>query len=313
MRPLQDIAFTVFYFFSGLRGWWSEAYDLDNAADPVERSWLLHTVLLPMCMLSPLWWRFMQNLRQSYDYQKRWPYLGNAAKYMVAAEVAMFGVFDPMRRQSLWWITCFVLATLYQVWWDIFMDWGLLTWSKGALLPQLRSARAYRYRWMYWLIFVINLVLRFGWTWSFLPARYLTTAGVLRKVVNQGELQDILWPAIACAEIVRRTLWGLLRLEYEAIKTCRREIHLHSAAPTLAHSSSSMDGQSDRDMELQPMAIAGSEGLAFSVSTIGPSFPIGLNNDTSILSKQQLLTELALWVVAFASPGMLAAAHRAIQ
>jgi hypothetical protein len=66
-------------------------------------------------MVSPLWWRFLQNLRQSYEAKQRWPYLGNALKYFVAAEVALFGVFDPSKKQTYLWLSCFVIATLYQV------------------------------------------------------------------------------------------------------------------------------------------------------------------------------------------------------
>ena len=36
VRPLQDLAFTVFYIFSGLRGWWTQAYGLDDAQLPLE-------------------------------------------------------------------------------------------------------------------------------------------------------------------------------------------------------------------------------------------------------------------------------------
>jgi hypothetical protein len=66
-------------------------------------------------MVSPLWWRFLQNLRQSYEAKQRWPYLGNALKYFVAAEVALFGVFDPSKKQTYLWLSSFVIATLYQV------------------------------------------------------------------------------------------------------------------------------------------------------------------------------------------------------
>lgn len=60
VRPLQDIAFTVFYLLSGLRGWWSTKYFdsqtfIDHADDSVpkmEKSWLLHTVVLPMWCVS---------------------------------------------------------------------------------------------------------------------------------------------------------------------------------------------------------------------------------------------------------------------
>jgi hypothetical protein len=51
VRPMQDLAFTVFYIFSGLQGWWTQSYDLDGADMPLETSWLLHTMVLPACMV----------------------------------------------------------------------------------------------------------------------------------------------------------------------------------------------------------------------------------------------------------------------
>ena len=56
VRPLQDLAFTVFYFLPmGLKAWWTsqQLYTMDAAAIPWERSWMLHTVVLPACTLSP--------------------------------------------------------------------------------------------------------------------------------------------------------------------------------------------------------------------------------------------------------------------
>lgn len=149
VRPMQDIAFTVFYILFGLRGWYSNSYFFPDAAQTerqfiteqeesvlggggsgsspsfvdaadanvpaMEQSWIVHTVVLPACMISPLWWRFLQNMRQVYDAQQRWPYLGNALKYFCAASVAMTGVYHPHLKSSPLWLSCFVLATLYQV------------------------------------------------------------------------------------------------------------------------------------------------------------------------------------------------------
>jgi hypothetical protein len=145
VRPMQDIAFTVCYILFGLRGWWSSSYyfpessqterqfispdesdmfaasastflEAADASVPVmERSWILHTAILPACMISPLWWRFLQNMRQTYDTKNRWPYLGNALKYFAAAQVAMIGVYHPHIQQSAIWLISFFLATLYQV------------------------------------------------------------------------------------------------------------------------------------------------------------------------------------------------------
>jgi hypothetical protein len=141
VRPMQDIAFTLFYMAFGLKGWWFHGYFSPAAVDPaalvqsgnatagynaflnaadasvpdMERSWLLHTAILPACIISPLWWRFLQNMRQTYDAKQRWPYLGNALKYFCAAQVAMVGVYQPHMQQNPLWILCFVGATLYQV------------------------------------------------------------------------------------------------------------------------------------------------------------------------------------------------------
>ena len=124
VRPLQDLLFTLFFVPLGLRAYWSYYNVDDNAtAVPIERNWFLHTLLLPACTLSPQWWRFCQNLRQTYDAKERWPYLGNAMKYMAAAQVATFGMFDPSVKHNPLWITSFALATLYQVLWDFCMDW----------------------------------------------------------------------------------------------------------------------------------------------------------------------------------------------
>ena len=54
VRPLQDLAFTILFVPLGLKAWWSsDMYTIDAAAIPLERSWLLHTVVLPACTLSP--------------------------------------------------------------------------------------------------------------------------------------------------------------------------------------------------------------------------------------------------------------------
>lgn len=279
VRPLQDIVFTLSYLLSGLQGYWSDEYhhDFVNAADRtaprMERSWLLHTVILPMCMISPLWWRFLQTLRQTFDYKRRWPFLGNSLKYFCAAQVAMIGVFFPESKQSIWWLVSFVLATLYQVWWDVYMDWNLLT-SEG----HLRAKRLFQSTWIYWTIALINFVLRFCWTLSFLPLRYLNPEGILRNSFSGG-------PIIASAEIVRRTLWGLLRFEWEVIQ------HGDSGDPLL-------DGD-DSSIEMAPMQIevVSSQKAA---------------SDMSSSDAVQILGELAIYAAAFGLIGFVAAAHRAI-
>ena len=73
-------------------------------------------------------------MKQVYESRQRWPYLGNAFKYFIAAQVAMIGVFHPQTSfNSFLWLGSFVIATLYQIWWDVFMDWGLLEETTTAV------------------------------------------------------------------------------------------------------------------------------------------------------------------------------------
>lgn len=208
-------------------------------------------------------------------------------EYFVAAEVAMFGIFNPQKQQSILWLSCFVMATLYQIWWDVFMDWELFEVNKASV--QLRKTRIYPYRWMYWSIFVINFVLRFCWTLSFLPPHYLNRAGVLSENFD-GDLTAVLNPTIASAEIIRRTLWGFLRVELEAIKVARKEPQLKGAWSDECH---------DSGTELKTMSLVGNVPLANALpSTLGWN------------AEFQLLGELSLYAAAFSILGLLAAAHR---
>jgi EXS family len=337
VRPMQDVAFTVFYLFSGLQGWWKQSYDLDAADLPLETNWLLHTFILPMCMISPLWWRFSQNLRQTYEYRKRWPYLGNALKYFIAAEVAVFGVYMQSPRESKIWLTAFVIATLYQIWWDVFMDWGLLVITKWKdiriglrgdglycvhlslpMAAELRKTRIYSVSWFYWGIFGLNFLLRFCWTLSFLPPHYLNRAGVLSETF-EGDISAVLNPTIASAEIVRRTLWGWIRVEWEAIKVARQEPHLKGAwRDEDAHDSTVADAEVTDDeltstnasnIDLQAMGL---EDLSSTEKPAMPSYSRGwwIPRKMYEMTEIQILGELCIYATVFTGLGLLAAAHR---
>ena len=301
VRPMRDIAFTFFYLFSGLQGWWKQAYDLDTAGLPLETNWFLHTVIFPACMFSPLWWRFLQNLRQTYEHKKRWPYLGNAFKYFIAAEVAIFGAFNPSRKQDFLWLFSFAAATMYQIWWDVFMDWELLVIENKTV--RLRRTRIYSVEWMYWTILVVNIILRFCWTLSFLPPHYLNRAGVLSDQF-EGDLSHILNPTIASAEIIRRTLWGFLRVELEAIKVGRTDPNLKGAWS---------DADDEQEMEMTGMSMEPVE-IARSVhweEQLQPSKTGWIYaSDMYSMSEFQILGELCLYATAFTALGLVAAAHR---
>jgi hypothetical protein len=213
----------------------------------------------------------------------------------------MFGLFDPSKKGKALWVLAFIGATLYQIWWDVFMDWELLERLPSRSF-RLRSLRLYKSRIMYWAIFGVNCILRFGWTLSFLPQWYLDSSGVLLNTFDGNYFARIIGPAIASAEIVRRMLWGFLRLELEAIKTCGNDPQLREA---LQRSSSEENG-----IELTDRGEVFNEIPPIFRTKTSP-MPIELRSDMSSLSDLQILGELCLWATAFAALGCVAAAHRA--
>ena len=284
-----------------------------------------------------LWWRYLQNLRQCYDAKQRWPYLGNALKYLLAAEVAIFGVFDPSVKKSPLWMTCFFVATMYQVWWDVFMDWGLLerdpsfgynyfhaTNSNGDGRSwlwwwpySLRSQRLYRRKWVYHVIFGINLCLRFVGMITLIPPVYLSrSTGLIVNTFNDTDFQLFVGSLVASAEIFRRTIWALLRLEWEVIRTSRSE----SSRKNKDNPMDNDDGVGNllEEEEMKPMAISSSEMVAGREH--GRAWPFTAKkivsvvslSDMSNLNDIQILSELCVWATIFSGIAIIAAAHREV-
>jgi len=335
VRPLQDLSYSFFYLLSGLDPNMVKSI-IDTRASS---EWILYTFVLPACTVSPLWWRFLQNLRQAYDYRKRWPYLGNAFKYFIAAEVALFGLFVPKNKNSFIWISCFVIATLYQIWWDTFMDWELFHVSSSTTTSSttksrilnfftLRKTRLYKYKILYYFIFGINVLLRFCWTLSFIPPHTLSRAGLLIPTFsNDADLlfKNIIHPALASAEIIRRTLWTLLRVELQAIKKIKESSNKASNITNNEDDDDNEASNKNDDVvydkfddlnDMMPMSIeTTTDDSSYSTATTRTMLqsiqPFSIfQTSFAVNTEVQVLTELALWATAFASLGIIAAAHR---
>ena len=126
VRPIVDIVFTLTYYVTAVYGFFSRECNLNEAGYVVSESSLLHGIILPLVAIFPLWMRFLQTLRQAYDSGKRWPYLGNAFKYLTAGLVVLYGMTHAAGERGTMWIISFTAATLYQIIWDSCIDWELL-------------------------------------------------------------------------------------------------------------------------------------------------------------------------------------------
>lgn len=193
-----------------------------------EQTFLFSNVLVPLAALYPLWIRLLQCLRRSAETGNNWPHHGNALKYTSAISVIAFGTFQPAVRKSTVWISYLVGATLFQLVWDVTMDWGLLTYKKPSgykashgswktMLAgiHLRSSRLLGPAWVYVAVLLFNTVFRFAWTLTVWPYSLGNDGSdpLLLQVVFRHT-----GPLLAAAEVVRRMVWGWLRVEFEHIE-----------------------------------------------------------------------------------------------
>ena len=310
---------------------------------------MIHTWLLPACIISPLWWRYIQTLRQVYQYRSRWPYLGNSGKYFCAAQIAILGtcgmkynaqfhlsmltlikntftianvgIMYPAWRSSPWGIFFFVLVTLYQVSWDIFMDWELLVWKKDGIA--LREQRIFQSPFTYYSILIVNVLLRFCWTMTFIPSRYLSPTSGLLMYTFSADFSTFRGPALASAEIIRRTLWTLLRVELEIIKVIQRpSAPIHGEDLERNTSEESLEGMIFKADTMTAMPIMQSvpsyrrNGGPFqSIRTnIQDMLPIFLSTPSmSTASEIQIVRELLLYATLFIGFGIVAIIHRGVM
>jgi len=207
VKVLIDIAYGLCFLGSGL---WSHA---DVKDDPTGRicldSPVLKNVFNPILSALPLWLRFLQCLRRYYDTGSRFPHMVNAGKYAVAHSVVLVGVFhkslatgSPDERAA--WILTLSASTIYSYIWDIKCDWNVGQMKHKGLREHLVVASP----WFYYMAIVLDLFFRFAWALTFVPA------GADIPWYNHS-----LTPMVATMEIIRRSVWSIIRVENEQLNT----------------------------------------------------------------------------------------------
>jgi hypothetical protein len=226
-------------------------------------------------------------------YQVRESHARLASKYRDAT--FFFGV--PRLIHQLQSILPFSLFLFEQIYWDLFLDWGLFVRDPRTGFWKLRSQRLYPSKSVYWVLAIVNTLLRFCWTLSFVPLHYLSAAGVLTNNFSSDTWTSIMAPTIASAEIIRRTLWGLLRVEWEAIKVRGEE-------------NNKCREEEVGSLEMTPMKTQGGIGVGGGAASFER---LGLHKFTaemSYMNNIQVLGELCLYTTTFAVLGLIIAAHR---
>jgi hypothetical protein len=225
VKCFLNLQFTVLYIASG--DVWRPARMHHSFEKPQWfTTWVYGHVLAPAVVFLPLWFRFVQCLVRFKNTGDRWPHQFNALKYGLMMTVTVFGALHPLYttlRDTLWfqlfWITLFVVSTLYSTYWDICQDWGL---GKAKFLF-LNDRQMYPQKWYYYASMAGDLLLRFVWIYTLVPpaAASEITAKLPGDAADTdlfSKLANWLAPIVMLLETVRRTLWGVFRLENEQLR-----------------------------------------------------------------------------------------------
>jgi hypothetical protein len=160
---------------------------------------------IPCWLISayPQFIRLTQNINRYYYTRICWPHIGNAIKYAIRFVNTSMGFFYERDKGTVrFYFRVFIgaISSLYNILWDIYIDWGLLRKNNKYYL--LREKITYP-RIVYYFAMIYDLLIRASWTWYFIPLR----SSLLEW---KSLLKDTL-------EVIRRGLWALIRIENENV------------------------------------------------------------------------------------------------
>ena len=233
VKPGIDIAYAFCFIGSGL--FLKTELGDDNGRICLD-SPVLEQIINPIVSALPLWLRLLQCLRRYHDTHERFPHMVNAGKYATAASVVIVGVFHqnlshgaPAERSI--WILSLAASTMYSYTWDVFVDWDLGKKHSHRLRPDLM----YKWRPFYYSAIVLDLVFRFIWSLTFVPASTENPLG--------SWYVHSLIPVISACEIIRRGVWALIRVENEHLNVITN--YKPPEAPPMGEEARSGDGIDD--------------------------------------------------------------------
>ncbi|TMW69451.1 hypothetical protein Poli38472_001607 [Pythium oligandrum] len=140
----------------------------------------------------------------------RFLHLLNTLKYCSSLLVISVGAYPQIMghvgvrlEKNTLFLFCAVFNSLYSFLWDVIMDWGLGQPNLPRRVMFLRHHLIYRPRWIYYGVIVVDFALRILWVTKWWDWQHF---GVDFKMLSM------------VAEVVRRVIWNVLRVEWQCIK-----------------------------------------------------------------------------------------------
>ncbi|KAK0651689.1 EXS family-domain-containing protein [Cercophora newfieldiana] len=162
-----------------------------------------HSRLMGFFGALPPIWRALQCIRRYHDTKNIFPHLVNCGKYsmsiMAAVFLSLYRIDGTQTNLSLFIMFAAINAVYCSIW-DLFMDFSLL--QPHAPKPFLRDITALKRTWVYYVIGGVDPILRFSWIFYAI-------------FTHNTQHSTIVSFCVAFAEVVRRGMWTILRVENE--------------------------------------------------------------------------------------------------
>lgn len=199
----NDFGYMIYYFFS------PDFYDRKRPENDNNKI----KVYLIIVSILPFWFRFWQCIRKFYNSEMK-IHLVNALKYfskIVPPVILAFTNHQSKIGDHYFWLYMIfqMIATLYCLIWDYYMDWGLLrSWNSGTymLRDEIRFPQPF-----YYFAMLTNLILRFWWVIGIFTIHFSDQTHFGKMFDNLEVLTFI----NMMAEAIRRTQWTVIRVENE--------------------------------------------------------------------------------------------------
>lgn len=186
----------------------------------------------------PYWIRCFQCLRRLV--QERESVHGyNALKYLMAIVAVVIRTLYELKNGTAWLVMALIssaMAMVYNTYWDIVVDWGLL--RRNSKNFYLRKRLLVSHKSVYYIAMVINILLRAAWLQLVLE---FNVHGLRKTAIST---------TISCLEIIRRGIWNFFRLENEHLNNVGKFRAFRSVPlPFNYHDRGNADDDDDEDDE----------------------------------------------------------------
>jgi len=200
-RSLTDLIYSLCYLWQVIKEpmhLWIPHHKHRSLSSSAQYCHSIDSLWICSVILSlPYIFRLLQCLRRYRDDRTATQHLANAGKYGFSIVVTAVAFALP---NSLPWIVCYTVATIYACAWDFRMDWGL-RWESHDLKREMQMYPAWIYKIFAW----VNLVGRSTWALSSLTP----------KSTKESISAQVFIFALSALEIYRRAQWAIVRIEHE--------------------------------------------------------------------------------------------------